>query len=264
MEDSGDCFRRPHKQWRSFPPEAFFCSRRSTHYRRIHRGNTALEPCRRKTAECRIGCASRRFHVLVARGKSWNHPADHPLEHPINYYFEDGGRSAYKLAEIVAALGIEKGRKVRLLEFASGYGMVSRHIKKCTMFDVVSCDIHPGSYFLSDQIGVKSLSSTSVPQEFSSPDKYDVVFALSFFTHMPKTSFGSWISALYNSLNAPGYLIFTCHGSACLADVGNSGTDSRRVLVWSRIRTTGPLRSGIRLHNRHAAVCNGRDLAANR
>lgn len=136
-----------------------------------------------------------------------------PLEGPINYYFEDGGRSAEKLAGILAALGYEGERKIKLLEFASGYGCVSRHLKKFPQFDLVSCDIHGEAIdFLTKQIGVKAIPSAHVPEQFSPPDQYDVVFALSFFTHMPKTTFGRWLRALYNTLHLGGYLIFTTHG----------------------------------------------------
>ena len=33
-----------------------------------------------------------------------------------------------------------------------------------------------------------------------------------FFSHMPKSSFGRWVRALYGCLKSPGYLLFTTHG----------------------------------------------------
>ncbi len=132
---------------------------------------------------------------------------------PIDYYFEDGERSSSKLAGIVQSLDLPKGRKVGLLEFASGYGCVSRHLKKNPLFDLVSCDIHPEAIrFLSETLGVKTLQSASEPGRFSPDRTYDVVFALSFFSHMPRSTWGAWVNALFNSLAAPGYLIFTTHG----------------------------------------------------
>src|SRR5262249_34695108 len=104
-----------------------------------------------------------------------------PLSGPINYYFEDGGRSAAKLAGIVASLGYDTERNVKLLEFASGYGCVSRHLKKLPQFDLVSCDIHPEAIeFLRNQVGVKAILSAHMPEQFAPPEKYDVVFALPF------------------------------------------------------------------------------------
>ena len=84
----------------------------------------------------------------------------------------------------------------KLLEFASGYGCVTRHIKKNPDYDVVSCDIHPQAVdFLRSRIDVKAIQSMHVPEEFAPVDKFDVVFALSFFSHMPKSSFGRWLRA---------------------------------------------------------------------
>ena len=131
----------------------------------------------------------------------------------IDYYFADGEKSAKKLAKLVQALELTQGRRLRLLEFASGYGCVTRHLKKEPIFDVTSCDIHPEAIeFLSRRIAVKTIQSTSSPDRFALPEKYDVVFALSFFSHMPRATWGAWVKALCNALEAPGYLIFTTHG----------------------------------------------------
>jgi len=59
------------------------------------------------------------------------HPR-HTLESAISYYFSDGAHSAEKLDGIVRELGFERGQPIKLLEFASGYGCVTRHLKKHT------------------------------------------------------------------------------------------------------------------------------------
>jgi Methyltransferase domain len=147
--------------------------------------------------------------------------ATHPLhttESGINYYFQNAGLSARMVADLATTLGYSSKKRVKLLEFASGYGCVTRHLIKDPWFDVVSCDIHPPALeFLEKEIGVRSLASAAVPEQFTAPEKYDMVFALSFFTHMPKSSFGRWLKALFNVLEAPGYLAFTTHGyKSCL------------------------------------------------
>ncbi len=142
--------------------------------------------------------------------------ATHPLktvETGIDLYFENSGLSARMVADLAASLGYTNDQKVKLLEFASGYGCVTRHLTKNPWFDLVSCDIHPPALeFLTNELGVESLASASVPEQFSAPEKFDMVFALSFFSHMPKSSFGRWLKALFSVLKAPGYLAFTTHG----------------------------------------------------
>jgi Methyltransferase domain len=160
------------------------------------------------------------------------HPGDfmywfcctHPgftLEQAIQYYFWDGGRSTGKLASVLAELALPTSLPIKLLEFASGYGCVTRHLKKNPEYDVVSCDIHPEAVdFLRDRIGVKAMHSVHTPEDFAPVDKFDVVFALSFFSHMPKSSFGRWLKALYFSLAVPGHLVFTTHGLRSCEQLG--------------------------------------------
>ena len=142
-----------------------------------------------------------------------NHP-DRSLEDAIRYYFEDGARSAAKLDGHLSRLFVSDKGPIKLLEFASGYGCVSRHLKKNPRFDLTSCDIHPQAIdFLRSRLGVRALQSAHTPEDFAAPDKYDAIFCLSFFSHMPKSTFGRWIKALYNSLRPGGYLLFTAHGA---------------------------------------------------
>ena len=167
--------------------------------------------------------------------------ASHPLmslEEGIIYYFQNGGSSAGKLAEIVSELGFGSDQSLQLLEFASGYGCVSRHLKKNLRFDLVSSDIHSeATEFISDRIGVRTMLSVPVPEEFSPADKFDVVFALSFFSHMPKSSFGRWLRALFNALKSPGYLVFTTHGLKSIVGLEITADDIPADGYWFNARS---------------------------
>ena len=67
-----------------------------------------------------------------------------------------------------------------------GYGCVTSHLKKHAGWDVTSCDIYTEAIdFLDRQIGVKTLQRAHLPEQFATIEKYDVVFALSFFLHLP-------------------------------------------------------------------------------
>jgi SAM-dependent methyltransferase len=135
------------------------------------------------------------------------------LPDAVNYYFDDGARSARQLAERVAATVPTSARPLKLLEFAAGYGCVTRHLSKYSEFELVSCDIHSTAIdFLAEQLGVKAIPSTVLPERFAPPNQFDVVFALSFFSHMPRATFGRWLRSLYDAVRAPGCLIFTTHG----------------------------------------------------
>jgi hypothetical protein len=136
-------------------------------------------------------------------------------------YFQDGGNSARQLTELVSSLGYSSERPVKLLEFASGYGCVTRHLRKYPGLDLVSSDIHPEAMeFIAKELGGKTLLSAHAPEDFSPPERYDVVFALSFFTHMPKSTFGRWLKALFSALEPSGHLVFTTHGLKKCAGFG--------------------------------------------
>lgn len=65
--------------------------------------------------------------------------------HVLEYYFADGQRSAQKADELIRQCHPEgESRRLSMLEFASGYGFVSRHLRKMEdRYDLISCDIHP-------------------------------------------------------------------------------------------------------------------------
>jgi hypothetical protein len=131
------------------------------------------------------------------------------------YYFADGDRSARRLDDLVRQYHPAAAfRKLSLLEFASGYGCVSRHLGKMSdRYDLVACDIHRTAVtFLREEIGVNAVLSCADPSNFGAKGQFDVVFALSFFSHMPNRTFGAWVTALFETLADDGLLIFTTHG----------------------------------------------------
>lgn len=138
------------------------------------------------------------------------------------YYFADGDRSTGQLDRLVREHHPEAGsRRLSLLEFASGYGCVSRHLRKLDdRYELLACDIHPQAVaFLEQRLGVRAMPSHSVPEDVAWPRAFDVVFALSFFSHMPPRSFGAWLRALYAALAPGGVLIFTTHGREAYCDL---------------------------------------------
>ena len=167
--------------------------------------------------------------------------ATHPemsAENATAYYFEDGARSAAKLGDRLISLFGDRPEPIKLLEFASGYGCVSRHLKKNPRLNLTSCDIHPEAIdFLTNTIGVDALQSAHAPEQFSTPEKYDAIFALSFFSHMPKASFGRWLKALYGALKSPGYLLFTTHGIKSLAGLQITLDDVDSDGFWFQARS---------------------------
>ena len=143
-------------------------------------------------------------------------------EENVRYYFEDGANSARQLAELVKKYCGHLERKPQVMEFASGYGCVTRHLALNKNIDLESCDIHPAAIdFLQTEMGVLALQSSPVPETLHCPHQFDFVFALSFFSHMPISTWTRWLVRLTQCLRPGGAIAFTTHGVATLAAHGN-------------------------------------------
>jgi Methyltransferase domain len=143
-----------------------------------------------------------------------NNPAFDSLENAIAYYFEDGIRSVEELKNYMRDICGWQQAPAKLLEFASGYGCLTRHFKNILPeVTVISCDIHEEAVqFISQKLGVPAVLSSSVPEALTLPDEYDFVFALSFFSHMPKATWNRWFNALLSKVKKGGFLLFTTQG----------------------------------------------------
>ncbi len=132
----------------------------------------------------------------------------------VTRYFETGNMSATKLRGILLNDLKADKRPMSLLEFASGYGCVSRHLKNFSNeIDVWASDIHDEARdFYVSCLGMKFIKSVTAPRDFKPSQTFDAVFALSFFSHIPEATWGQWLRALFACTGRGGYLIFTTHG----------------------------------------------------
>jgi cyclopropane fatty-acyl-phospholipid synthase-like methyltransferase len=142
-----------------------------------------------------------------------NHPHYPTTEKALACYFSDGSNSANTLSSLVRDVCKVPG-KFDLLEFASGFGCVSRHFKAAIPEARITCsDIHDEAMrFIADEMGLECIVSSPIPENVNWGRKFDVVFALSFFSHMPKTTWSRWLKTLCEWTKPEGFMIFTTHG----------------------------------------------------
>ena len=148
----------------------------------------------------------------------YENPVFPTKESAINYYFDESANSAKKVRRHIDRWMGKRDRPLNILEFASGYGAVTRHAKKeLEPHSLTSCDIHPQAIeFLSKYFHVKILQSQVSPEALDFTEKYDVIFVLSFFSHMPRETWLRWLSRLYSALASGGIMLFTTHGKVSL------------------------------------------------
>lgn len=137
----------------------------------------------------------------------------------VEAYINSGDDCARKFAGLCAEHVAEQ--RPNILEFASGYGRVSRYAKQVLPNAEWTCsDVHQEAVdFIAGKLSLASFISPSRPRNWVNDRRFDVVFALSFFSHMPRATFGPWLSKLFEAVAPGGLLIFTTHGAVSLVNM---------------------------------------------
>ena len=100
-----------------------------------------------------------------------------------------------------------------VLDFASGYGRLTRHlIQRVPAERVWISDIQAGGVeFQVSTFGVHGFVSAAEPKNLACDRKFDLVFVASLFSHLPHRTFSSWLDRLYSLLTDRGILVFSVH-----------------------------------------------------
>ncbi|HEX8171694.1 MAG TPA: class I SAM-dependent methyltransferase [Thermoanaerobaculia bacterium] len=134
---------------------------------------------------------------------------DHDRDAALTNYFVNG----LEQFELVRHIAGWRGPLRRLLDFASGYGRLTRFLvhEQLAAEITVSDILEGGMQFQQEQFGVRTILSTTLPEHFAAPDRYDLIFVASLFTHLPPATFSPWLRRLGELLEPQGLLIFSVH-----------------------------------------------------
>jgi SAM-dependent methyltransferase len=105
-----------------------------------------------------------------------------------------------------------------MLDFACGHGRGSRFfVARLGSDRVTVSDINGhGVAFCGRALGVPGFVSCTRPYDLEHEGRYDAIFSASLFSHLPRSTFSSWIDRLLTMLNPDGLLIFSTHGNNAL------------------------------------------------
>jgi SAM-dependent methyltransferase len=133
----------------------------------------------------------------------------HDRDRALVSYFQN----ALEQFELVRHIAGWRGPVRRMLDFASGYGRLTRLLVHQKLADEVTvADIlEGGMQFQAEQFGVRTILSKTRPEELVTPDRYDLIFVASLFTHLPASTFTPWLRRLAEVLEPRGLLIFSVH-----------------------------------------------------
>ncbi|MGZ5036184.1 MAG: class I SAM-dependent methyltransferase [Usitatibacter sp.] len=162
--------------------------------------------------------------------------ATHPIAmNPVREYLADGWRTLAELMLVLESVGRPLTRVASFLEFACGFGRFTRHIARVLPGKVTAADVQPGSVeFVRDHFGVAGFHSALDPAAMRIPGRYDVVFVLSMFTHLPPGRWQPWLKALFAAVAPGGVLVFTVHNEQHGRELGVAyGSDGTRFIASS-------------------------------
>jgi SAM-dependent methyltransferase len=141
--------------------------------------------------------------------------ATHPdSRNPLRDYIADGWRTLCELQRVLDRAGKNLYRCPSLLEFACGHGRFTRHLARALPPGALTVsDVVPGCVaFLREHWGVNGFDSTSDPAALRISGRYDVVFVLSLFSHLPERTWRAWLRTLHGAVAPGGVLVMTTHG----------------------------------------------------
>ena len=142
--------------------------------------------------------------------------AGHPTSvNPLRDYFADGWRTLSELMLLLESVQRPLLGAGSFLEFASGHGRFTRHLVKALGAERVTVsDVVPDAVaFARDTLGVPGFLSAARPEDVAWPRRFGVVFVLSLFSHLPRSSWGRWLARLVDAVEPGGLLVFTTHGT---------------------------------------------------
>ena len=143
------------------------------------------------------------------------------LDQSLVMYFHSGWKIWDTYRRILSHLFGEPGPigdTGKILDFASGYGRVTRFIVHDIPPERVwIADIYArGVEFQRERFGVHGLVSAADPVDFQCGERFDAILVSSLFSHLPEATFLAWLRRLWGLLAPGGALIFSVHGEALL------------------------------------------------
>jgi SAM-dependent methyltransferase len=135
-------------------------------------------------------------------------------------YMYLGNQSAWTIRQIAEWSGLNWTKLDAVLDFAAGYGRVSRFLlhslspSKVWISEVLVKAVP----FQVDTFGVHGIRSAMDPEAVQFPRRFDLISVLSLFTHLPRPTFTTWLQRLCAAVADGGVLLFTTHGAEVFAE----------------------------------------------
>jgi SAM-dependent methyltransferase len=137
----------------------------------------------------------------------------------VREFLTDGRTTALEVVRVLETNGVEMRRLSEVLDFGSGCARVLRHLRAVT-----DAQLHGSDY---NQLPIEwckqkltfarfEVNGVAPPLAYKT-GQFDLVYALSVFTHLPENLQVAWLSELSRILKPGGHLLLTTHGECYLS-----------------------------------------------
>ena len=137
----------------------------------------------------------------------------------VDMYYRGGEWNAAEMAKVVGEHGFPLADAGSVLEFACGWGRVTRHlVHLMDRSRLTVSDIDPAAVrFVRHKLGVRGFDSALDPVDLRHEDRYDLILVVSLFSHLPLADWGPWLARLGRLLAPGGALAFSTLGMHAFA-----------------------------------------------
>lgn len=136
----------------------------------------------------------------------------------VQEFLTDGGATAQEVMRILKANGVEIDRLKAILDFGCGCGRVLRHFHAIPGVRLCGSDYNrlPIEWCQRNlRFAQFEVNGVSPPLAYQD-GQFDLIYALSVFTHLPEDLQFAWLSELSRVLKGGGHLLMTTHGECYL------------------------------------------------
>jgi len=136
----------------------------------------------------------------------------------VRHYVEDAQSAMDNIAQSLAATGRSFDDVESCLDFACGYGRVTRWLARALgPARVAAADVDSQAVrFCARSFRVSALPSQRDPARIDLRGSYDLIFVGSLLTHLPIPACATTLHALRAALRPDGLLVFSTQGESCL------------------------------------------------